>query len=380
MTRVFKLLCIIFLLIGTPLLGMVLSGSALSPYLTFPPTTTYAEPNSFSWVLFAILSLLLAGVLLPFILRFINFSTSKGKNLSRMNFPWWGWLGLGILLLSWTLAWTRFQWFQAFQDHTFTPLWIGYILVINALSVKQTGQSLLKEKPFFYLSLFPISAVFWWVFEFLNRFVQNWYYLGSHELNATTYFFSATIPFSTVLPAVVGTTEYLRSFPRLRLPYQNWWKLPIPEGRAFGVANLLVACIGLMGIGLWPNLLYPLLWLSPLLILVGLQRIFGERSLLEDIRKGDWSRLVIPALAGLICGFFWEMWNYHSLAHWKYIIPYVQGIHIFEMPLLGYFGYLPFGITCIVCVQFLLGESTSAKLPDHFRSSIKFWEFQNSRS
>ncbi len=380
MLRILKFLCLISLLVGTPLLGMWLSGSPLEPYLSFPPTTTYAEPQSFSWVWFAILSLLLAGLFLPFLYRFFTFSNLKGKAPANLSYPWWGWGGLGFLLLSWTLAWTRLNWFQPFQDHTFTPLWIGYILIINALSVKRTGQCVLTEKPFFYLSLFPVSAAFWWTFEFLNRFVQNWYYLGSHELTATTYFFSATIPFSTVLPAVIGTSEYLRSFPRLRGAYDNWWKFPIPEGRGVGVAILLVACIGLMGIGLWPNLLYPFLWISPLCILVGLQRIFDERSLLDDMREGDWSRAVIPGLAGIICGFFWEMWNYQSLAHWKYVIPFVQGFHIFEMPFLGYFGYLPFGITCLVCVQFLLGESTKVKLPYHFSSGITDWKIPYSTS
>jgi hypothetical protein len=31
--------------------------------------------------------------------------------------------------------------------------------------------------------------------------------------------------------------------------------------------------------------------------------------------------------------------------YWRYDIPYVNVIHIFsEMPLLGYFGYIPFGV------------------------------------
>ncbi len=380
MTSILKFLCSISLLVGTPLLVLVLSGSPLKPYLEFPPTTAYAETDSFSWFIFAFLSLLIAGVLFPFLFRFIEFPISKDNTPPKTNFPWWGWCGLCFLLLSWTLAWSRFTWFQSFQDHTFTPLWIGYILVINALTAKQRGQCVLTEKPFFFLSLFPISAAFWWIFEFLNRFVHNWYYLGSLKLTAMTYFFAATIPFSTVLPAVVATTEYLQAFPRLRLPYQNWYRLAIPEGKGFGGLNLLVACIGLMGIALWPTLFYPLLWLSPLLLFLGFQRILGEKSLLEDIRKGDWSRVVIPGLAGLICGFFWEMWNYYSLAHWKYSIPYVQGIQIFEMPLLGYFGYLPFGITCIVCVNFLLNESISPQLPDRLNKGIHFWEFENSTS
>ena len=53
--------------------------------------------------------------------------------------------------------------------------------------------------------------------------------------------------------------------------------------------------------------------------------------------------LAAAALAGLFCGFFWELWNAHSLARWEYTIPWVDRFHLFEMPLLGYAGYLPFG-------------------------------------
>ena len=63
----------------------------------------------------------------------------------------------------------------------------------------------------------------------------------------------------------------------------------------------------------------------------------------------------VRALASLVTGFFWEMWNYGSSHpnalpptnpnYWIYDIPYVNVIHLWsEMPLLGYAGYLPFGI------------------------------------
>ena len=55
------------------------------------------------------------------------------------------------------------------------------------------------------------------------------------------------------------------------------------------------------------------------------------------------------------------MWNYGS-AHpelpvtnpnyWMYDVPYVNVIHVFsEMPLLGYMGYMPFGL--LVWVMFI---------------------------
>ena len=68
------------------------------------------------------------------------------------------------------------------------------------------------NKGFFGL-LFVASSAFWWFFEYLNRFVQNWYYVGSTNITAAEYFWFATLPFATVLPAVFGTLEWLRTFP-----------------------------------------------------------------------------------------------------------------------------------------------------------------------
>ena len=71
-------------------------------------------------------------------------------------------------------------------------------------------------------------------------------------------------------------------------------------------------------------------------------------TIFAPLGQGNWSRLCLLALSALICGFFWEMWNYYSLAKWVYDVPYVQRFHIFEMPLLGFAGYLPFGLECAV--------------------------------
>ena len=70
--------------------------------------------------------------------------------------------------------------------------------------------------------------------------------------------------------------------------------------------------------------------------------------MLSDLSKGRWTMIVASAVSALICGFFWEMWNYFSMAKWVYSVPYVQKFHLFEMPLLGYAGYLPFGLECAV--------------------------------
>ncbi len=56
-------------------------------------------------------------------------------------------------------------------------------------------------------------------------------------------------------------------------------------------------------------------------------------------------------LAALVCGLFWEMWNAYSLSKWSYQVPYLDVLHVFEMPLAGYTGYLAFGLECAMAVD-----------------------------
>ena len=84
------------------------------------------------------------------------------------------------------------------------------------------------------------------------------------------------------------------------------------------------------------------------MIIICLQTLMKEPHILSVMAQGEWSDAVTAALAALVCGGFWEMWNYFSLAKWQYSIPLVDRFQIFEMPLLGYAGYLPFGLECLV--------------------------------
>lgn len=61
------------------------------------------------------------------------------------------------------------------------------------------------------------------------------------------------------------------------------------------------------------------------------------------------------AVAALVCGFFWEFWNYGALPKWYYTIPYFGFGKIFEMPILGYLGYLPFGLMIYSFSNFSFG-------------------------
>lgn len=346
-----KLACLSLLLVGLPLLGVGLSGEAVAPYLAFPPQTRLVVQPSFSWTAFILLAILPLSTACLYTAWFTRPPGSAAREFpqqARLPFPWWGSAGLLLLVVGWFLAWTRFPWFEDWQPFTFSPLWVAYIVIINALTYRRTGRCLLTNRSGYFLALFFLSALFWWYFEYLNRFVQNWYYVGINSFGPLKYFLLATPPYATVLPAVLSTAEWIASYPFWGRPREGLLPLKVKKPRVVALTVLLLSALGLCGIGVRPSYLFPLLWLSPLTIILSLQVLLGEETVFSALKTGDWRPVLIPALAGLFCGFFWEMWNYYSLARWEYAVPFVHRFQIFEMPLLGYAGYLPFGLECTV--------------------------------
>jgi len=345
------------MLLGLPLLGVLLADKEITPYLEFPPRTSYVRHAPFSWPVFIAYTLFILAWLAPFLIRLTRGDrrAPAATPPNALPFPWWGWGGVLFTITAWILAWTRFPWLSDFQAHTFTPLWIGYIITINALTYHRSGRCMLRNRPYSFLLLFPVSAGFWWFFEYLNRFVQNWYYVGP-VLGSWEYFWYATLPFSTVLPAVIGTRDWLLSFSWTQRHFQAFFPIRISRPQVVAWPVLLGLGVGLAGIGIWPNYLFPLVWVSPLLIIISLQTIFREPHLFSPLTHGDWRDIFSSAMSALLCGLFWEMWNAHSLAKWKYNIPFVHGFEVFEMPVLGYAGYLPFGLVCVVIGRIVLGK------------------------
>ena len=334
------------MLLGLPPAGVLLRNGSLAAYLEFPPRTRFIEHAAFSWLAFILLSALVAFSISPLMRSLARRPSVTGTTPEHVRpFPWWGWGGVLSGGLAWILAWTRFAWFAPFQPHTFPLLWGSFILVVNALAQRRTGTCLMSAHPAGFLALFPVSACFWWFFEFLNRFVQNWYYTGA-DYPPLTYFVLASISFATVLPAVLSVRYWLMSYPGLadamndRCLPRSWVS---PKAARW---VLMAAACGLLLAGAAPDYGFPFLWLSPLAMGLAFQVLRGDCPLLHEACRGRWTRLTAAALSGLFCGIFWEMWNFYSLARWSYAIPFVDRFHLFEMPLLGYAGYLPFGLEC----------------------------------
>jgi hypothetical protein len=353
-TIITKLIILMVMSLGLPLFGVILTNKPIDRYLEFPPRTLYVQHKPFSWVAFLCYSLFILVVIVPYVIHGMKGrDEEKAGSSSLYPFPWWGWVGILCGIMGWIVAWSRYDWFSSFQAHTFTPLWIAYIITTNALTFSRTGHCMLVDRTRFFMLLFPVSAAFWWCFEYLNRFVQNWHYTGAN-FGPWEYFLYATLPFSTVLPAVLGTREWLLCLSWPAKKFQNFIPIRVSHPKVVALVIFLATGIGLACFGVWPNYLFPLLWISPLMIIVSLTALFGEPHIFSDITRGDWHIIVSSAVAALICGFFWEMWNYHSLAKWRYTVPFVQRFQVFEMPILGYAGYLPFGLECALISDMLL--------------------------
>ncbi|HTL62023.1 MAG TPA: hypothetical protein VL261_10290 [Nitrospira sp.] len=354
---------LLVLLTGLPLVGLSLVGAPIGPYLEFPPQTHVVQPAPFSWPVFLVLSLSVVWAVGPVVWRLIASRRSDRTQFRSLRpFPWWGWAGALVTGLSWVVAWNRFPWCSALQPHTFTPLWLGYILIVNGWTLRRTGRCLLLDSPGKFFMLFPLSAAFWWSCEYLNRFVQNWYYVGAEDLTPWQYLVQATIPFSTVLPSVRSTMDLLASFPEVTAGMDRLPPLRCHRQRWAAAALLIAASAGLTGIGIWPASLFPLVWVAPLFLITALQMFMGAETIFSRAEEGDWSEMWLAAVAALICGFCWEMWNSKSLAHWEYAIPAVHRFKLFEMPLLGYAGYLPFGLECLAVTKFIFAHHVGHRL------------------
>jgi hypothetical protein len=273
---------------------------------------------------------------------------------SGARFPIYGSIGAGLVILFWIANWAL----NGLRTHwAFFPMWLGYCLAVDAIVRWRTGTSLLARSPRRYVGLFLISAPVWWLFEAMNLRTQNWVYLGVDHFSAVQYALWTTLSFTTVVPAVFGSAELVASFrflDRLRPG------LVIRPDRRTTLGFFIAGWLTLALMLLWPRIFFPFAWISPYFILEPLNVWLGNRTLASSTARGDWRPVLTLWLGVLITAFFWEMWNYFSFPKWTYSVPWGNWFHIFEMPLLGYGGYLPFSLEIFAMYHFaagLLGQS-----------------------
>ena len=121
--------------------------------------------------------------------------------------------GILFTAVCWYFAWSHIG---LLSEYSFFPLWVGYILLVNGLSEVIAGTSLLRRMRWSFLWLFIASIPMWWFFEYMNSFVQNWHYLFAHPISLLHYDIQASVDFSTVVPAVLSTSDLVFQLLRRR--------------------------------------------------------------------------------------------------------------------------------------------------------------------
>lgn len=267
-----------------------------------------------------------------------------------MRLPLHTWFGLALLALSEVAMLARIEPFWTWH----TPFaWTGYILLLDGVVYKLRGSSWLSTNRSEFVFLAIVSIPLWVVFEGYNLVIENWHYINLPE-NLGLRYFGYAWAFATISPGIFLTAEIVA---RLRASrYGEAGSRRSTSDSRLGTSDYVSLTAGAA------MLLWPLIWPSPYLAApVFLGFIFlldpinaraGDESLFRDVRAGRYDRVVNLLTAGFVCGGLWEFWNFWARAKWIYTVPIVGDIKIFEMPVLGYFGFPPFALECFTMYIF----------------------------
>ena len=265
-------------------------------------------------------------------------------------FKWYGLLGALMIVL----AEVNFIFkLEPFASWYFPIIWFGCIFVIDSLIYKLRKHSLMHNDRQQFIFLMALSAIIWWIYELLNAQTGNWNYWsnGAPVAGMTLFIFAKrTLEFSTVLPAFFETFELFKTlnlFSHAQLKkVHKITKLFLFAMVGFGIFSLAAQLIA-------PKIFYPLIWLAFFFILDPINYLHKQPSIIKHLED---RRLHVPAitlLSGIVLGILWEFWNYWAVIKWTYNIPYLGFLKVFEMPILGYLGYLPFALSLYAMYYFV---------------------------
>jgi len=267
----------------------------------------------------------------------------------RSSLKWHAWVGLSVIGISEILLFSGVSFVKIY----FTPLvWSGYILFVDSLVFRVKGSSMLLTRKREFALMLPLSIGFWLIFEFFNLYIQNWHYVGLPEERLLRWLGYAWA-FATIWPAILETAEALEGWGRIS--QQRVRTLRVTRGHLFLSFAFGAFCLAFPLLAS-PNLAKYLaapVWLGFIFLLDPLNYGMGKNSLFGNLERGDPRTLYSLLISGILCGLLWEFWNYWAGAKWHYTVPILAEVKIFEMPILGYFGFPPFALECYVLYAFV---------------------------
>lgn len=181
-----------------------------------------------------------------------------------------------------------------------TLLLAGYIVWINHLLRRYTGNNLLNLQQHFFGAMSAVSVVMGWLLVYLNAFVSSW---ETQAIHPVVGFLLFTPLFALLAPAVLMTRAVLGAIPNLLKRLAAGIPIPTPSDEILVLLLVLLSALGLLAGVIWTELVW-LYWLAPLLLLVTFQKLWHESNVFSGLVTGDWGRVVCGALAGIIVGNF----------------------------------------------------------------------------
>ena len=242
-------------------------------------------------------------------------------------------------------------WFQhltrAVADDITPIFWTAYLFLLDGLLVRLRGTSPVRENPKRFGVCCLASIPIWVVFDWVNfEYMMAWDYHGLAE-NFWHRNLGYAVAFAAITPAMLLSAEVVRAlgFPEVRLR-------PIRIGR---IGRMVMVMLGVGALVFPIAVADPIgsltLWLSFWLLLDPINHRFGAPSLIGDWADGRWGRTLALMAGGGICGLWWESWNWFATTKWTYDLPFLgplEPYQYFEMPLVGFLGFFPFGAECWV--------------------------------
>jgi hypothetical protein len=273
-------------------------------------------------------------------------------------------VGLLVMVVSQSATFARIQPFYSWN----TPIaWTGFILFADSIVWRARGRSWMRSNPREFIFLAVASIPLWLVFEFYNRYIENWYYTGLPE-NFWLRQFGYAWSFATIWPAIFEAADLI-----------DVWRgavhSKVNTRTAVSRVPLLLGVAAGAGMLLWP-LLWPSpylaapVWLGFILLLDPINAVMGEESLVRDFQRRDDRRAVNLVLSGFVCGLLWEFWNYWAGAKWHYTVPIMENLKIFEMPVPGYLGFPAFALECFTMYVFV--RAIAIRVVPSLRQQLKY--------
>ena len=356
---------VILAMIFLPIFGTLIHFNGHTPlnFYEFPPLSpdTKAPFNLIVFIVIAIICLFI--VLLYIFPSWFGFKKVKVekfvKSDQKEKLPLWFWFGVIIFSIALYFLWSKSQSPKFIINWLLIPLFWGIIFIVDGfVYIRNEGKSLIGKKPQMIIAIATCSMGGWLLFEYLNFFVRkNWFYPAGNLISNEQFLIYSILGSSALLTIVFEWYMLLKTNKKFALRYTNGPKVNISN-----TAWLLILVFSLaafFAIPFFPNQLFFLIWIVPMTALLSILSLRGKWTPIKPIENGNWSYIALICLSYLIQGILYEGWNYfggyhlangelitYNPGYWVYSIPYVDKFHVFEMPLLGLFGYLPFGLYC----------------------------------